>query len=95
MKKSAHGLHSLGFIGWFGLRALLGSLRPAVFGMSHLQYATVAGIPYLGLGASRLEILLTYEIVLIRRKLQIGCRRTRSVDAPARLNPLNFYVGRK
>lgn len=48
----------LGFIAWFGWEIFFGSLQPVVFGMSHLHYATVVGIPCSGLGALFIVLLL-------------------------------------
>jgi hypothetical protein len=48
----------LGFIGWFGWEIFFGTLRPVVFGMSHLHYATVIGVPCSGLGALFIVLLL-------------------------------------
>jgi|GEM_PF-1814829 hypothetical protein len=51
-------LAGLGFIGWFGWEIFFGTLRPVVFGMSHLHYATVIGVPCSGLGALFIVLLL-------------------------------------
>ena len=67
----------LGFIGWFGWEIFFGTLRPVVFGMSHLHYATVIGVPCSGFRGAIYRALTAHgcgrhSIQSIRIRIQ-GC----------------------